>query len=205
MRTWKITAALVLAAAAVAAGLPAQAGELGALGFGTQVPVRVTTGMYAAPGLSTPRVGTAQVGDNVAAVCRQQDSNGQLMVLGIDRTGRTGSQWSNTAGFIWPFDLDNVPTSLLTCTAFRSYPTLRDTGLYSAPGLSTPRPGTVWAGERFFAICKIPDSNGRRMVLGVAESGRAGVQFANTAGYVWDDDINKSEFGTDSLSDCGVS
>lgn len=203
MKNWKIAAAVAMASAVVAGtGLPGQASEFGSLGIGTQVTPRVDTGMYAAPGLSTPRVGTAWAGDNVAAVCRQRDSNGQDMVLGIDRVGHTGVQWSNTVGYIWEADLVGVPTSLLTCTAYGTYSTLRDTGLYTAPGLSTPRAGTVWGGERLYGICQIPDSNGRRMVLGVAVSGRAGVQVANTVGYVWNPDIAQS---TDALRDCGAS
>ena len=91
---------------------------------------------------------------------------------------------------------------LLSCTAFQTYHVVRDTGLYSAPGLSTPRVGTAWAQDYFHAICKIPDSNGMRMVLGVVVSGRAGVQVAKTAGYIWDLDIYDD---TRSVSDCGSS
>ncbi|RDI31675.1 hypothetical protein [Lentzea flaviverrucosa] len=198
MKTWKITAALVMAAAVIAGtGLPASASEFGALG--TRVTVVRDTTLYAAPGLSTPRVGTAWAGDDTTAYCRQQDSNGQLMVLGANRPGRNGVQWANTAGFLWPYDLSGVPTSLLTCTAFAPFQARIDTGLYSAPGLSTPRTGTVWAQGRLFAVCKTLDSNGRRMVLSVGESGRTGVQWANTTGYVADIDIVGS---TNAVSDC---
>lgn len=203
MKTWKIAAALAMATAVVAgAGLPAQAGEFGILGIGRQVTPKWDTGMYSGPGLSTPRIGSAWAGDNVAAACRIPDSNGQLMTLGIDRPGHAGVQWSNTAGYIWNNDLQGSTESLLTCTEFQTYHAVRDTGLYSAPGLSTPRVGTVWAGEWFHAICKIPDSNGMRMVLGVAVSGRAGVQVAKTVGYIWDLDVYES---TNSVTDCGSS
>jgi hypothetical protein len=201
--TWRIAAAVAAASAVIAGtGLPATASEFGTLGIGTRVTPTENTGMYAAPGLSTPRVGMAWQNDNVAAVCGRQDSNGRLMVLGIDRPGRTGEQWANTVGYIWSGHLSGVPNAMLTCTAYLPYTTLRDTGLYTAPGLSTPRVGTVGAGQRFFGICKIPDSNGRRMVLGVAEFGRAGGQWAETAGYIWGDDVAGS---TDSMTDCGIS
>ncbi|WP_394618937.1 hypothetical protein JNUCC0626_07510 [Lentzea sp. JNUCC 0626] len=188
MKTWGITAALVMAASVLTgAGSPATASEFGVLGIGVTV-VR-DTGLYAAPGLSTPRVGTAWGGDATTAYCRKPDSNNKLMTLSANRPGRNGVQWANTAGYIWPGDLDGVPESLLTCTEFPALRVSVDTGLYSAPGLSTPRTGTVWAQQRLFGVCKTVDSNNRRMVLGVAESGRAGVQLANTAGYVWDQDI----------------
>ncbi|MFI6690092.1 hypothetical protein [Streptomyces sp. NPDC050485] len=76
-----------------------------------------------------------------------------------------------------------------------------DSGLYSGPGLSTPRIGTVWAGDNFAAICRVNDNNGKRLVLGIERPGRNGVQWANTVGYVWDLDIRES---TGDLPDCGT-
>jgi hypothetical protein len=200
MNSWKIAAVVALLAAALAGTcVPAQAAELGVLGIGRIVSPKVESGMYAAPGLSTPRVGTARVGDDMAAICLAYDSNRAPMALAINSTGRTGSQWSNTAGWIWPPDYWQSMTDLSLCSARQRMVTFWDTGLYSGPGLSTPRVGTVWFNEPFLAICKITDSRGARMVLGVAISGRSGGQWSYTAGYIWNLDINAN---TSDLNDC---
>ncbi|AWT44393.1 MULTISPECIES: hypothetical protein [Streptomyces] len=173
------------------------------LGVGRAVHPVVDTGIYSGPGLSTPRIGTAWAGDNVAAICQTQDSNGKRMVLGIERPGRNGIQWANTAGYLWDDDIREYTGDLPGCAGYgRSVHPVVDTGLYSAPGLSTPRIGTAWAGDDVAGVCKITDSNGKRMVLGIERPGRNGIQWANTAGYVWDGDIREY---TGDLQDCGLS
>ncbi|WP_439656849.1 hypothetical protein ACSHWB_31185 [Lentzea sp. HUAS TT2] len=206
MKKWKIAAAVAsLSAALIGVGAQAQAQELkldvGALGFGRQVtPIR-DTGMYSGPGLSTPRVGTAVAGDNVAAVCQLVDSNGKRMVLGIDRNGRTGSQWANTAGYIWDGDIREITSDIPFCAGGATMFPSRDTGIYSAPGLSTPRVGTAWFDQHVVGVCGMLDSNGAVMVLGVQVAGRNGVQWANTAGYMWAGDFQ----GGGTLPACGAS
>ncbi|HUQ59684.1 hypothetical protein [Lentzea sp.] len=209
MRSGKIIAAVaLLAATLVGVGAPARAEaaptgtaptETGALGAGRTVRPKLDTGMFSAPGLSTPRVGTARVGDDVAAICLAYDNNGAPMALAIDLTGRTGAQWADTAGYIWPPDYWQGMTDLLPCGAWPRMITFRDTGLYSGPGTSTPRVGTAWFNEPVAGICKIIDSRGSRMVLGIALTGRNGVQWSYTAGYIWNLDINANTSG---LADC---
>ncbi|WP_405562746.1 hypothetical protein OG418_00415 [Streptomyces phaeochromogenes] len=175
----------------------------GVLGVGKSVHPRVDTGMYSGPGLSTGRIGTAWVGDNVAGICRVQDNQGMWMVLGIERPGRNGVQWANTAGYIWDNDIREPTGDLPNCGGYgRSVHPRVDTGMYSGPGLSTPRIGTAWTGDDVAGLCKINDSSGRRMVLGIERPGRNGVQWANTVGYIWDNDIREP---TGDLQDCGVS
>ena len=207
MRNWKVMAAAALLSAALAgAGTPAQAQEptteMGVLGYGKQVTPLRDTGMYSGPGLSTPRIGTARAGDNVAAVCRLQDSNGRWMVLGIDRPGRVGEQWANTAGYIWDYDIRESTADMRHCTGTeRMFPAV-DTGIHSGPGLSTPKVGTAWYDQLVVGICLMYDSNGASMVLGVQVAGRNGEQWANTAGYMWGADFqNIAAF----LLPCGAS
>jgi len=137
----------------------------------------------------------------VAAVCRLQDNNGKWMVLGIDRPGENGAQWANTAGYIWDLDIIEPTYGLDLCTDRLTVQPSRDTVLYSGPGLSTPQIGKAWANEDVAALCKINDNKGWRLVLGVHLAGRNGVQWARTAGYLWDADIRDS---TSYLADCGV-
>jgi len=137
----------------------------------------------------------------VAAVCRLQDNNGKWMVLGIDRPGENGAQWANTAGYIWDLDIIEPTYGLDLCTDRLTVQPSRDTALYSGPGLSTPQIGKAWANEDVAALCKINDNKGWRLVLGVHLAGRNGVQWARTAGYLWDADIRDS---TSYLADCGV-
>ncbi|KOV83470.1 hypothetical protein ADL03_20560 [Nocardia sp. NRRL S-836] len=158
--------------------------------------------MYSGPGLSTPRIGTAWRGDNLGVACQILDSNNKRLVLAIERPGRNGVQWANTAGYIWADDIDGDTSFLPPCSSIgRDLRPSRDTAMYSGPGLSTPRIGTAWAGELVNGICKITDNKGKRLVLGRHLAGRNGVQWANTAGYIWDDDIADN---TDALPDCGL-
>ncbi|WP_416968248.1 hypothetical protein [Streptomyces sp. 4F14] len=172
------------------------------LGIGRRVTPRIDTGVYSGPGLSTPRVGTAWAGDNVAAICQTRDSVGNRMLLAIERPGRTGVQWANTAGYVFDPDIRETDTgNLPSCDGYGQGLRTIETGLYSGPGLSTPRIGTSWAGDDVAGICKINDNLGNRMVLGIERPGRTGVQWANTAGYIWGGHIRTN---TNSLSDCGT-
>ncbi|MFF7394759.1 hypothetical protein ACFZAE_40915 [Streptomyces scabiei] len=175
----------------------------GLLGIGWRVTPHTDTAMFSGPGLSTPRIGTAWLGDNVAAICKITDNRGNRMVLGIERPGRNGVQWANTVGYMWGTDLRDIDINILpSCDGYgRGVHPRIETGMYSAPGLSTPRIGTAWTGDDVAGICKINDNRGNRMVLGIERPGRAGVQWANTAGYIWDGDIREN---TDSLPDCGT-
>ncbi|WP_051854822.1 hypothetical protein [Streptomyces sp. NRRL B-1347] len=172
------------------------------LGIGRQIHPRIDTGIYSGPGLSTPRIGTAWAGDNVAGICQVFDNNGKRLVLGIERPGRNGVQWANTAGYIWDDDIREPTGDLPSCNGYGQgvHPRI-DTAMYSGPGLSTPRIGTAWAGDDVAGVCKINDNNGKRLVLGIERPGRNGVQWANTAGYIWDLDIVEYTGG---LEDCGV-
>jgi hypothetical protein len=193
---------VVIAACAAVALSAAAAPAAGPLGIGWAVHPRIDTGLYSGPGLSTPRIGTAWAGDNVAGICRINDNRGNRMVLSIERPGRDGSQWANTAGYIWDSHIRENTDHLPSCDGYgRSVHPRIDTGLYSGPGLSTPRIGTAWAGDDVAGICKINDNLGSRMVLGIERPGRDGSQWANTAGYIWDSHIRES---TDSLPDCGT-
>lgn len=71
--------------------------------------------MYSAPGPSTPQIGTAWGGDDVAAICEINDRVGNRMVLGIDRPGRNGVQWANTVGYIWAADISGNGEGLPDC------------------------------------------------------------------------------------------
>ncbi|MFE7592100.1 hypothetical protein ACFU6K_22100 [Kitasatospora sp. NPDC057512] len=198
--------ALCLAAAAAFAGaVPASAvqqGPAGILGIGSQItPVR-DTGIYFGPGLSTPRIGTAWAGDNVAGICEVFDNNGKRLILGIERPGRTGVQWANTAGYLWADDFQSTG-SFPSCSNYGHRLTpVRDTTVYSGPGLSTPAVGTAWTGDDVAGICRIADNNGKRLELIIERPGRNGVQWANSAGYVWDLDIREDTGPL--LGDCGV-
>ncbi|WP_162890043.1 hypothetical protein [Streptomyces olivoreticuli] len=77
----------------------------GITGIGWEIHTAVDTGMYSGPGLSTPRVGTAWAGDNIAGICQINDNRGNRMILGIERPGRNGIQWANTVGYIWDADI----------------------------------------------------------------------------------------------------
>jgi hypothetical protein len=204
-----LAGAAVLVTAVLAGTAPAQAAGTGALGIGHQVTPRLDTGIYSGPGLSTPRIGTAWAGDNVAAICQVTDNNGKRMVLGIDRPGRNGLQWANTAGYLWADDVNAGPITLRSCGDYgrsqdlgKPLHLLADTGLYSGPGLGTPRIGTAWAGHEIAGICKIRDSNGMWMALGIDRPGRDGVQWADTAGYLWAEDVQEL---VTILPDCGAS
>ncbi|RDI31676.1 hypothetical protein [Lentzea flaviverrucosa] len=191
MRIWK-TATAVTALAAALTGVPAQAAaapEPGVLGIGRTVfPIR-DTGLYSAPGLSTPRSGTAWVGNEVAALCTARDSNGAVMALAINKSGRNGVQWSNTAGYIWQADFSGDMTLLLSCDFNDRFYPRRDAAMYSGPGLSTPRIGTAWFDRQVIGMCRTTDNVGNRMVLSIQVAGQNGVQWAYTAGYIWDVDI----------------
>ncbi|MGW3073380.1 MULTISPECIES: hypothetical protein [unclassified Kitasatospora] len=202
--------AVCLAAAAALAGATAgavpasavQQGPVGILGIGSQVtPVR-DTGIYFGPGLSTPRIGTAWAGDNVAGICQVTDNNGKRLILGIERPGRNGVQWANTAGYLWDDDIAEATGGFPSCSNYgRRLTPVRNTAIYSGPGLSTPAVGTAWAGDDVAGICQVLDNNGKRLDLVIERPGRNGVQWANSAGYVWDDDIAEP---TASLPFCGT-
>ncbi|MDG5808632.1 hypothetical protein P9869_39560 [Streptomyces ossamyceticus] len=193
---------VVIAACAAVALSATAAPAAGPLGIGWAVHPRVDTGLYSGPGLSTPRIGTAWAGDNVAGICQVNDNRGNRMVLGIERPGRDGVQWANTVGYVWDRDIRENTDHLPSCDGYgRSVHPRVNTGLYSAPGLSTPRIGTAWTGDDVAGICKINDNLGNRMVLGIERPGRDGVQWANTVGYIWDLDIREN---TDHLPDCGT-
>ncbi|MER5373659.1 hypothetical protein [Streptomyces sp. NPDC002553] len=194
---------VIAACAAVAlSATAAPAAAAGPLGIGRAVHPRIDTGLYSAPGLSTPRTGTAKAGDNVAGICRTTDNRGNRMVLGIDRPGRNGEQWANTVGYLWDLDIRENTDDLPSCDGYgRGIHPGNETKLYSAPGLSTPPTGTAWTGDDVAGICKINDNRGNRMVLGIDRPGRNGVQWANTVGYIWDLDIREN---TDDLPDCGT-
>jgi hypothetical protein len=106
---------VVIAACAAVALSAAAAPAAGPLGIGWAVHPRIDTGLYSGPGLSTPRIGTAWAGDNVAGICRINDNRGNRMVLGIERPGRDGSQWANTAGYIWDNHIRENTDSLPDC------------------------------------------------------------------------------------------
>lgn len=188
-------------AAQHAAGTPASGARI--TGAGREIHTRVDTGIYFGPGLSTPQIGTVWAGDNVAGICQVLDNNGKRLVLGIERPGRNGVQWANTAGYIWDLDIVEYTGDLPSCNGYGKgvHPRV-DTAVYSGPGLSTPQVGTAWAGDDVAGVCKINDNNGKRLVLGIERPGRNGVQWANSAGYIWDPDITEY---TGDLQDCGVS
>jgi hypothetical protein len=126
------------------------------------------------------------------------------MLLAIDRPGLNGVQWANTAGYISEADTTGtLGAEFPSCTDYgREVRPVVDTAMYSGPGLSTPRIGTAWANSDVAAVCRINDSNGRRMILGIQRSGRNGVQWANTAGYLSDDALGTI---TDDVTQCGAS
>ena len=204
MKTWMIAAVVAFMTATLAGTAQAETpkASVGIQGVGIGVTTVRDTAMYSGPGLSTPRIGTAWAGDNVGAACQLLDNNGKRLVLGIERPGRNGVQWANTAGYIWDDDIREVTSGLPFCTSGPLLWSVRDTAMYSGPGLSTPRIGTAWAGTSVIGICKILDNNSKRLVLGVQLDGRNGVQWARTAGYIWDLDIAQN---TNGLVDCGLS
>jgi hypothetical protein len=55
------------------------------------------------------------VGNEVAALCTARDSNGAVMALAINKSGRNGVQWANTAGYIWDVDIQENTSELLNC------------------------------------------------------------------------------------------
>ncbi|GGQ97537.1 hypothetical protein [Kitasatospora griseola] len=184
---------------------PAPAGQqsqAGLLGIGTRVTTRVDTPLYFGPGLSTPQIGVAWAGDNVAGICQIYDNNNKRLILGIERPGRNGVQWANTAGYIWDDFIIQYTAGFPLCLSYGPRVTpIRSTTIYSGQGLSTPRVGVAWAGDDVEGICKVNDNNGKRMDLVIERPGRNGVQWANSAGYVWDLDIAEN---TDALPDCGT-
>ncbi|WP_394618936.1 hypothetical protein JNUCC0626_07505 [Lentzea sp. JNUCC 0626] len=200
MRIWKIATAVVALTMAFT-GIPAQAAapEAGVLGVGKWVIPRHDTSLYSAPGLSTPRSGTVWVGNYVDAVCTATDSNGVMMALAINRTGRTGVQWAESVGYIWPGDFSTPMSDLLPCDFWGRFYPRRDTGMYAAPGLSTPRIGTAWFDRVVIGVCRTTDNVGNRMVLSIQVAGRNGVQWAYTAGYIPDIDIKEN---TSDLLEC---
>ncbi|MFD5562346.1 hypothetical protein [Kitasatospora griseola] len=179
-----------------------QQSQAGLLGIGTRVTTRVDTPLYFGPGLSTPSVGVAWAGDNVAGICQIFDNNNKRLILGIERPGRNGVQWANTAGYIWDDFIIQYTAGFPLCLSYGPRVTpIRNTTIYSGQGLSTPRVGVAWAGDDVEGICKVNDNNGKRMDLVIERPGRNGVQWANSAGYVWDLDIAEN---TDALPDCGT-
>ncbi|MFI6689747.1 hypothetical protein [Streptomyces sp. NPDC050485] len=188
--------------ALLGAAIPASATPATAAGAGREVHTAVDSGLYSGPGLSTPRIGTVWAGDNFAAICRVNDNNGKRLLLGIERPGRNGVQWANTAGYVWDDDVIGDTADLPSCDGYgRRVTPNKDTAMYAGPGLSTGQIGTAWAGDDVAGVCKINDNNGKRLVLGIERPGRNGVQWANTVGYVWDLDIRES---TGDLPDCGT-
>ncbi|MFJ9692545.1 hypothetical protein [Kitasatospora sp. NPDC101183] len=194
-----LAAIATTAAAAAAPAAAARPGPAALDGAGWEINPALDTAIYSGPGLSTPRIGTAWQNDNVAGVCRKQDNNQAWLVLGIERPGRNGVQWANTAGWIWAADFSQNTSFLPLCDDYqpRYSPTV-DTSLYSGPGLSTPQIGTAWAGDEVIALCVIYDNNSKPLLLGIERPGRNGVQWANTAGYIWGADIR-----TDNVQNCG--
>ncbi|MGW4379854.1 hypothetical protein [Kitasatospora sp. NPDC004531] len=188
-----------VAASSVSAG---QQGQAGLLGIGTRINTLVDTPLYFGPGLSTPQVGVAWAGDNVAGICQIYDNNNKRLVLGIERPGRNGVQWANTAGYIWDDFIFQNTAGFPSCLSYGPRVTpIRNTTIYSGQGLSTPAVGVAWAGDDVEGICKVNDNNGKRMDLVIERPGRNGIQWANSAGYVWDLDIAEN---TNSLPDCGT-
>ncbi|KIQ62746.1 hypothetical protein TR51_27750 [Kitasatospora griseola] len=200
-----LAAAGVSVAATPVSATPAPAGQqsqAGLLGIGTRVTTRVDTPLYFGPGLSTPQIGVAWAGDNVAGICQIYDNNNKRLILAIERPGRNGVQWANTAGYIWDDFIIQYTAGFPLCLSYGPRVTpIRDTTIYSGQGLSTPRVGVAWAGDDVEGICKVNDNNGKRMDLVIERPGRNGVQWANSAGYVWDLDIAEN---TDALPDCGT-
>ncbi|MFJ1795202.1 hypothetical protein [Kitasatospora griseola] len=198
-----VAATPVAATPAPATPAPAgQQGQAGLLGIGTQINTLVDTPLYFGPGLSTPQIGVAWAHDNVAGICQIYDNNNKRLILGIERPGRNGVQWANTAGYIWDDFIFQNTAGFPLCLSYGPRITpIRNTTIYSGQGLSTPGVGVAWAGDNVEGICKVNDNNGKRMDLVIERPGRNGTQWANSAGYVWDLDIAEN---TNGLPDCGT-
>ncbi|EGX60302.1 hypothetical protein SZN_08139 [Streptomyces zinciresistens K42] len=188
---FSIAISTVLAAPyAAAAGPAVKAADLGVTGIGRGTSVRTTTDMKPIPGTDAPNTGLARPGDNVAAICFLRDNNNVVWVLSLNRNGRAGQQYPNTAGFIRGDQL-TLPdgTVMVSCDYVSQYQAHPAAGIVQAdmkpiPGTDAPNTGLARAGDTLRVYCTLNDSNNRPWQLMINTNGRAGAQYANTAGFL---------------------
>ena len=182
-----------------------QSTQVGILGVGQQVSVLsnfVQVDMKPIPGTDAPNTGLARPGDNIAAICHLPDSRGQEWVLGLNRNGRAGQQYTNTVGFIPRSTLDrNVELS--PCTYYDANWATIGGNLYQVDmkpiaGTDAPNTGLARSGDQLGFVCSLADSRGMSWILVInLDGGRAGAQYPDTVGFVpaWTLVVKRTVYG----------
>ena len=139
-----VAAALItVAAVSVSVSTPATAAsaEVSTQGIGQQVTVRsgiVQADLKPIPGTAAPNTGIARPGDNLAAICYSRDNRGESWILVLNRNGIAGTQYANTVGYIYQYDLSNGGSVAVNGCATTDVSTRRTTSRGFEP--STRRP-----------------------------------------------------------------